>query len=90
MLIEDITLSDYSDDELNKFIREAQEVIHDRKNKQLYKKMDELIALFNELSKEVYFTYYDEDSGITHSFELATATSKGQYPEVTFYDDIDD
>lgn len=38
MLIEDINLSDYSDDELNKFIREAQEVIRGRKNKQLYKK----------------------------------------------------
>ena len=36
MLIEDITLSDYSDDELNKFVREAQEVIRNRKNKQLY------------------------------------------------------
>ena len=90
MLIEDITLSDYSDDELNKFIREAQEVICDRKNKQLYKKMDEFVALFNELTKEVYFTYYDEDSGVTHSFELAKVTSKGQYPEVSFYDDIDD
>lgn len=90
MLIEDITLSDYSDDELNKFISEAQKLIRERKNKQLYNKMDELVALFNELTKEVYFTYYDEDSGVTHSFELAKATSKGLYPEVTFYADIDD
>lgn len=90
MLIEDITLSDYSDDELSKFINEAQEVLRDRKNKQLYKKMDEFAALFNELTKKVYLTYYDEDSGVTHSFELAKVTSKGQYPEVTFYADIDD
>lgn len=90
MLIENITLSDYSDDELSKFINEAQEVLRDRKNKQLYKKMDEFAALFNELAKKVYLTYYDEDSGITHSFELAKVTNKGQYPEVTFYADIDD
>lgn len=90
MLIENITLSDYSDDELSKFINEAQKVLRDRKNKQLYKKMDEFAALFNELAKKVYLTYYDEDSGVTHSFELAKVTSKGQYPEVTFYADIDD
>lgn len=90
MLIEDITLSDYSDDELNKFISEAQKLIRDRKNKQLYKKMDEFAALFNELAKKVYLTYYDEDSGVTHSFELAKVTNNGQYPEVTFYADIDD
>nr|DAR16884.1 MAG TPA: L1 Poxvirus entry protein complex L1 and I2 [Caudoviricetes sp.] len=29
MLIENITLSDYSDDELNKFINEAQKVLRD-------------------------------------------------------------
>lgn len=90
MLIGDISLSDYSNDELNTFISEAQKLIRERKNKQLYKKMDELVALFNELTKEVYFTYDDEDSELTHSFELAKVTSKGLYPEITFYSDIDD
>lgn len=90
MLLENITLSDYSDDELSKFINEAQEVLRDRKNKQLYKKMDEFAALFNELATKVYLTYYDEDSGVTHSFELARAVNKGQYPEIAFYADIDD
>lgn len=90
MLLDNISLSDYSDDELKQFIDEAQEVIRDRKNKQLYKKMDEFAALFSELAKKVYFTYYNEDSGVTHSFELAKVTSKGQYPEITFYADIDD
>lgn len=89
MLLKNISLSDYSDDELNKFINEAQEVLRDRKNKQLYKKMDEFIALFGELTKKVYFTYYNENSGVTRNFELAKVTSKGQYPEITFYD-IDD
>lgn len=90
MLIEDITLSDYSDDELNKFVHEAQEVIRDRKNKQLYKKMDEFVALFNELTKEVYFTYDDDYNGVTHNFELAKVISQGQYPEITLYDYLND
>ena len=90
MLIEDITLSDYSNDELNKLIHEAQEVIRDRKNKQLYKKMDEFVALFNELTKEVYFTYDDDENGVTHNFELAKVTSQGQYPEITLYDYLND
>ena len=55
MLIENITLSDYSDDELSKFINEAQEVLRDRKNKQPYKKMDEFAALFNELAKSISY-----------------------------------
>lgn len=52
--------------------------------------MDEFAALFNELATKVYLTYYDEDSGATHSFELARAVNQGQYPEIAFYADIDD
>lgn len=83
MLIEDITLSDYSDDELKQFIDAAKRIIDKREKEQAIEKMKQLKELWEELRYDVCFKCEDEHGyiGVIDGMNLHTEVP---YPEVSF------
>ena len=65
MLLENITLSDYSDNELKQFIDEAKRVLDKREEEHIIEKMKQFKELWEELRYDVYFKCEDENGYIS-------------------------
>lgn len=84
MLLDNVTLSDYSNDELEQFIEEAKRTINKRNSEQTRKKIAQFAELFRQLKTSVYFTCENEN-GYTYSINNMNIISEdGMYPEISF------
>ena len=83
MLLDNVTLSDYSNDELEKFIEEAKRTINKRNSEQTRKQIEQFAELFGLMKTSVYFTCEDEN-GYTYLINSMDVMSEGMYPEISF------
>ena len=83
MLLDNVTLSDYSNDELEHFIEEAKRTINKRNTEQTRKQIAQFAELFGRLKTSVYFTCEDAD-GYTYIINNMNVISEGMYPEISF------
>ena len=83
MLLDNVTLSDYSNDELKQFIDEAQFVINNRNKKEVEDKIKQFIKLFHEIDKSIDFVAEDEN-GASFSVHDVQYDPEHFYPDVTF------
>lgn len=89
MLLDNVTLSDYSNDELEQFIEEAKRTINKRNSEQTRKQIAQFAELFGQLKTSVYFTCEDE-KGYTYLINNMNVISEGMYPEISFSVECDD
>lgn len=88
MLLDNVTLSDYSNDELEHFIEEAKRTINKRNSEQTRKQIAQFSELFGQLKASVYFTCEDAD-GYTYIIKNMNIISEGMYPEISFSVELD-
>ena len=83
MLLDNVTLSDYPNDELEKFVEEAKRTINKRNSEQTRKQIEQFAELFGQLKTSVYFTCEDKN-GYTYLINNMNVISEGMYPEISF------
>ena len=82
MLLDNVTFSDYANDELEQFIEEAKRTIDKRNSEQTRKQIAQFAELFGQLKTSVYFTCEDEN-GYTYLVNNMNVVSEGMYPEIS-------
>ena len=83
MLLDNVTLSDYSNDELEKFIEEAKRTVITRNTEQTRKQIEQFAELFGQLKTSVYFTCEDKN-GYTYFVDNMNVFSEDMYPKISF------
>lgn len=82
MLLDNVTFSDYANDELEQFIEEAKRTIDKRNSEKTREQIAQFAELFGQLKTSVYFTCEDEN-GYTYLVDNMNVFSESMYPEIS-------